>query len=159
MVSASSLLLHQLSRALVWEQFSQNSAISWIYSQFFLPNDPSIFCISWFFFQEADVRRAHNVLTFLVCGREAFIAQEKQLENSDRIYSLLSCCPSLVNILDTSRICGSSQSTVSWRLFNSKPQAFLLWRSLYTTRKLMSTIFSCLSRNSLYFSFALYVSW
>ena len=85
--------------------------------------------------------------TFMICGRHAFDAQEKQAPR-ERCpnFSILSCCPSLGNIQDTSKSRGSLQSTISWRLFNFVPKAFSLSRSSNSMRKLLSTIRPCFSR-------------
>ena len=70
------------------------------------------------------------MFAFLIYGRHIFYAQEKKhLEEAVGIFSLFSCCPSLVNLVNiqgTGRTCGSSQSTILWRLFNSTPKAFSL---------------------------------
>ena len=66
---------------------------------------------------------------------------------------------SLANILYTSRNCGSSQFAFLLWFFNSTPNPFLLTRSSYSMRNLMSTIQPCFSRHYLDFSRALYVNW
>ena len=128
-------------------------------SIFFLPNDPSIFCTWCFCFPETNERLAQNMFAFLIYGRHIFYAQEKKHpEEAVGIFSLFSCCPSLVNLVNiqgTDRTCGSSQSSISWRLFNSAPHSVSLSRCAYSMRNLLSTILPCLSCHCLNFSSAL----